>query len=219
MSRDLIEIYRAANPIQAQQLVAFLAEEGIEAYIENAALLGGAGELPLGWATSPRVTVAEDDLKRAQAFAAEFNRILVEGRQADFDVLRETRLAWSEWPCCPDCGRRRLTSCPACGEADDDFARSEFDEQGLVAKSLRSMEGTAGESEFRPLVECSMCEERFRPKFYQRCAACGHDFGEGADPRWESEPSTVKWYAVLLVVAIVGSLAWAVGVLRQMGRL
>ncbi|MFK7821487.1 MAG: DUF2007 domain-containing protein [Planctomycetaceae bacterium] len=62
----LIEVYSAANSPEAHLLVSRLADDGIPARIVGEALGTGAGELPVGYATSPRIWVHEEHAERAR---------------------------------------------------------------------------------------------------------------------------------------------------------
>lgn len=214
MSRDVVEIYRAATPLQAQQLIAFLDAEGIDAYPSNVGLQGAAGDVPFGWATSPVVVVAEDDEKRARAFAAEFDRMLREGRGPDFGETAEQITAWREWPACPQCRTRRMTACPVCGEAGDNFAKTDYDERGAEVNPSRRDVPLHEVDSNRPLIECPMCEERFRPEFYRRCAHCGHDFGEGIDLDEKSNREPLRWDTMVLfgfIAFCLITIGWLLG--------
>jgi membrane protease YdiL (CAAX protease family) len=103
---DPIELYRARGLPEAHAIRLLLEGEGVPVRIENELLQGAVGELPLGWATAPRVVVG-----RAHAAAA---RALLEGflRRAD-------RPRGGEDPtlCCLACGAAmgEAETCPACG--------------------------------------------------------------------------------------------------------
>jgi hypothetical protein len=80
-------IFRPANPIDAQRLVALLAEEGIEAHVQGTYLSGAIGELPAG--DLLRVWVEDGDATRARELVAEFEaerRALAEVDDKDDDA-------------------------------------------------------------------------------------------------------------------------------------
>jgi hypothetical protein len=95
---------------------------------------------------------------------------------------------WADWPCCPDCGRRRRTRCPTCDLGSDEFLLAEY---LPVAESLPAARGcsscgtgapsgpSACEPDFGVLLMCPACDEAFSPQFYRLCEQCGHDFGDG----------------------------------------
>lgn len=56
-----VEVYRAANALQANLLQATLSEAGIRSQVVGEFRQGGLGDLPLGWPTSPRILVDADD--------------------------------------------------------------------------------------------------------------------------------------------------------------
>lgn len=58
---DPVELYRARGLPEAHSIRLALEAEGIAVFIENEHLQGALGELPLGWATSPRVLVNRAD--------------------------------------------------------------------------------------------------------------------------------------------------------------
>ncbi|MBI1348836.1 DUF2007 domain-containing protein [bacterium] len=67
MSQEpLVEAYRAANGPQAHLVANFLQEAGIPAFVDGDELGGGAGGLPAGWATAPRVLVPKTELAHAR---------------------------------------------------------------------------------------------------------------------------------------------------------
>jgi hypothetical protein len=89
---------------------------------------------------------------------------------------------WLSWPQCPICAQRRQARCPTCGFAADDFPLADYQELGAVSRSpLGATELQIADAELDEaiLLMCPQCEEAFRPHFYDRCAACGYNFGEG----------------------------------------
>lgn len=65
-TENLVEAYRALNGPQAHLVAQFLQEAGISAFVDGDELGSGAGGLPAGWATSPRVLVPEHEVQRAR---------------------------------------------------------------------------------------------------------------------------------------------------------
>ena len=61
---ELIEVYRAANPIEAHTIRLALEDAGIKVEIDGESLQGG--EYPLGWSTAPRILVAESQVTAAR---------------------------------------------------------------------------------------------------------------------------------------------------------
>ena len=57
LNQQFVEVYRARNAPQAHLLRGTLEEAGIAVRIEGELLQGLAGELPMGWASAPRVLV------------------------------------------------------------------------------------------------------------------------------------------------------------------
>ncbi len=56
---ELVEIYRAPSLPQAHALRLVLEEAGIRVQIEGEHLQGAVGQLPIGWATAPRLLAPE----------------------------------------------------------------------------------------------------------------------------------------------------------------
>jgi hypothetical protein len=54
-----VEVYRARSSAQAHLIKNALQEAGVPAIVENDLLQGVLGDVPLGWATAPRVLVEE----------------------------------------------------------------------------------------------------------------------------------------------------------------
>ncbi|MBN2579891.1 MAG: DUF2007 domain-containing protein [Pirellulales bacterium] len=167
---DLIEIFRAGNPQEAFLLKNHLEEEGIRATVMNNVLEGGAGVDVLGWATQPRVMVAESDAERARQIAldAERWRVNISPLQAPEPEGDESDAGW---PRCPNCGRRRLTACPYCGTAGTDFRRGDAEPGGEESAS----------APLPAIVLCHTCDEPFRPQYLRRCEWCGHEFADGVE--------------------------------------
>lgn len=68
----IVEVYSAANVIEAQELCAVLEEEAIQTQIVGDQLGNAAGCLPLGEVLEPRIWVRESDAKRAQEIIEEW---------------------------------------------------------------------------------------------------------------------------------------------------
>jgi putative signal transducing protein len=67
-----VEVYRTTTGAQAHLLRNLLDDAGIEAQVENDLLQGVAGEIPLGWATAPRVLVPAHQQAEARAVIERF---------------------------------------------------------------------------------------------------------------------------------------------------
>jgi hypothetical protein len=65
---SLVEVYRAKDSPQAHLLRTALEDAGIRALVEGDLLQGAVGELPLGWASAPRIMVEECHATQARAF-------------------------------------------------------------------------------------------------------------------------------------------------------
>lgn len=192
MSYRPIVVYAASSAPQAHLLVGLLAEQGIEAKVENDFIQGAAGSLPLGIRGAAKVVVDETNAERARAFALSFDEQVVAGQHqvSVADMAPETD-DWDEWPTCPECGERRQAECPYCGGAGDDFRLADVEETATGA---------------RVLFACPSCDDTFEPKFYRRCARCGHDFGSGVAVELD-EPESVNPRVVVVLVLLVASAA------------
>ena len=71
---DVVEVYSAANLPEAHQVKNLLQDEGIQARVVGEALQTGAGELPIGWTTAPRLWVAQADCERARQIIDEWEQ-------------------------------------------------------------------------------------------------------------------------------------------------
>jgi hypothetical protein len=119
---------------------------------------------------------------------------------------------WDQWPCCPDCARRRPTECPVCGVSGDAIPLADCWTDELP---LRGTRGDALASENSPhlapvLLVCPCCDEPFRPRFFRYCHACGHDFGDGLQRAGDPEPigGRAIWTAAGLMIVGLLLLAW-----------
>ncbi|HAY79931.1 MAG TPA: hypothetical protein DCY79_09020 [Planctomycetaceae bacterium] len=52
-------------------------------------------------------------------------------------------------------------------------------------------------------VRCQLCDELFRPDFYDRCHQCGYEFGDGL-PSDSIEPDEVTARALIVTAALLG---------------
>ena len=133
------------------------------------------------------------------------------------DDAPEELSSWADWPTCPRCGRRRQARCATCGFAADDFPLAEYQEIGWDAPSRARPEEPNAAAGARVLLMCPVCEEAFRARFYDRCAACGYEFGEGvrlAGAAYEPLSPRVLWLAAGLAFALAALLAYFWLILR-----
>ncbi len=205
---DLIPVYSAADLMQAQMLRDELDERGIAAWIINEALAGGAGELPLGWSSSPRVVVAQEDVPKAREIAVAFDRAFA-GRRRTTVPEKESAapvVDQDPWPRCPMCASRRRATCRICGTSGTDFPR------GYQVQGDDSEPGAL-------IVVCPMCDEPFAPRFYKHCEHCSYEFEDGIDVPRPAQPIEELrtdmrriWLVLagmaLLGLATVGYLFW-----------
>jgi len=98
---------------------------------------------------------------------------------------------WAQWPRCARCGQRRLTVCPTCGTAGDQWEPADY---AGPAEPLRRSRGeadapcmptsddpAAAQHAQEILLACPQCDEVCAPRFYRHCARCGQDAGEGIE--------------------------------------
>jgi hypothetical protein len=107
---------------------------------------------------------------------------------------------WAAWPLCPQCQARREAQCTVCSAHGTDFRLADFEEPEHPEE---------GDSDADVLLLCSTCDEPFTPKFYRRCAECGHDFGAGierAEVVRDELNSRVIVVCIVMVILLVGLL-------------
>lgn len=188
--------YRALDPVQAQLLCEWLAAQGIVARVQNDAVSGAQGELPLGWSMAPQVVVNAADLPRArewiEAFEEKWRRSL--SRQSEL-AGGERGAFTADWPTCPRCEARRIARCRYCGEAGNAFRLADPVVEGGPQ-----------------LLVCPGCRDCIEPEYYRRCHQCGFDLGDGVEVAGaEVRPLQPINPRLLLVLAllIAGGLALA----------
>lgn len=132
--------------------------------------------------------------------------------------LAQRRL-WAEWPTCPGCGKHRMTSCPACGEASEQFRLATAESQGAEPPPASLPILDLSEDDRYPHLVCPTCDDHFRPQFYQQCAWCGHEFEDGKQvvvKLAEQEMSHREWWTVWGLIGLaVGTLVWFAFVLSK----
>ena len=89
---DIAEVYRAANPVEADLLVGMLQVHGIEAKAIGNELASAVGEIPV-WEAAPRIWVPQSDAEQA--------RQLILDHQTG-DKTQETQRDPRGWTC-PRC--------------------------------------------------------------------------------------------------------------------
>ena len=122
---------------------------------------------------------------------------------------------WLSWPQCPICARRRQARCPTCNHADDDFPLADFQELGADWRRSSGADLHFADADEAVLLMCPHCEEAFRPRFYDRCAACGYEFGEGVRMEFSQfddfSPRVVWAVAAIFAIAItIYAWFWAI---------
>lgn len=226
MDSDLEVIYKAANAQQAAILKNILEEEGIDSTVTNLALMGGAGELPVGWSSAPCILVRQEDYERAKVIAEQFDHDLSHATSSSLnnDSKKSSTTATDTyddeldsdsldptWPPCPACAEPRRGRCSHCGAFDAYFSPAEY----MVTDRRGHEDPSSGAESFK--VEspedhfmCSVCDEAMLPEPLRYCQSCGNDFGEGlvlsAPERAESNPRVTITIAVLIAIGLAGLL-------------
>lgn len=194
MESELVEIYRARNGVEAALLRDRLGELGITAFVTNDNLNAGKIDL-LGFPTDPAVLVHAADAQVARQIAEAFEDGLGQPVSAE-GQLEET----SDWPLCPACGKRRMTSCPACQCAGTDFPPGDLPppEAGDAAPVAAPA----------PILICPRCDEPFAPRYLPRCEWCAHVFDpEAAAQEPELLADATVTHRVGIVLTILAILA------------
>jgi hypothetical protein len=103
-SNDPVEVYRARGLADAHTLRLLLDAEGIPAWVDNELLQGALGDIPLGWATAPRVLVGRGDEAAARAVVEQFTREHATAGPAGELACLACRSPMGEADTCPACG-------------------------------------------------------------------------------------------------------------------
>jgi hypothetical protein len=232
MSQQQTVIYAARTLQDAHLLKNLLQQFEIEAAVLNDLLERGSGVGVVGWPTSARVVVAEEDAPRAREIALEFDRQLgstAAGPTDEGPQAEEPAAAPEPWPTCPGCGARRSTRCPICGTAGSDFQAADMGFvwiPGLADAAAEAPSCTCGPGGCTPVREqaeipaveedeaesparllvCPTCDEPFTPQYPRLCEWCGHDFGDGYEVELPQEPE--EQINARVIAAIVGLLAF-----------
>ena len=203
MAHDPTEIYRAASTQQAHMLAGMLQEFGIEAIVYSDMQTVAGGEVPLGWSSAARIVVPHEQAAAGRQLVMKFEEQARNGQLAPpAEIDDGTTEVWREWPLCPECGQKRQALCSICGTAGTEFP---------FVDKIRS-----GGSE-QVLLYCGTCDDHFRPQFYRRCHACGHDYGDGirigGDNRPAPEPVPPRVWLVaggvaVVLAALIAYFAW-----------
>ncbi|HTN74504.1 MAG TPA: hypothetical protein VL096_04630, partial [Pirellulaceae bacterium] len=167
MSQDLITIYRTPHRQRAQSLVLLLKERAIAAWLTPWPSEPSKEDTVPAGSEMPSVSVAASDAEIAREIANEFEQ-QCEAQQAAAGSSTTFDDATYIWPHCPACMQRRLTVCPFCKSAGNDFELGYTGPQAEAGATARPI-----------MVTCPTCDEAFHPQFYRLCEQCGHDFGDG----------------------------------------
>lgn len=102
-----------------------------------------------------------------------------------------------------------------CGTASNTFPLAEYQAAGQPQRPTRELAGERSARNSAPgvLLVCTHCDEAFTPQFYRICPACGHDAGDGIDPRRHAtDPISgrvlLAIYALVAVIALLLLYFW-----------
>jgi hypothetical protein len=216
-------IYVAGTVEQAHLLRNALVDLGIEAHVNNDSLRYAVGELPAGWPTAARVVVHESDAEDARRIALAFDRMGSERALGAADLPDESDETEHDepdwpWPCCPSCGKPRLTSCPICETSGTSFPQAyhpqsdEPDDVGKLASGSEPQSPAESARESRLTVICPTCDEPFSPAFPARCEWCGYRFADGVElTAPQAPPIDSTEFNLRVAVVIVGLVAAMLG--------
>lgn len=115
-----VEVYAAADTLQAHFLKNLLQDSGIEARVMGESLRAVAGGVPPGQATAPQLSVPKADGARA--------RRLIEAWEASRRARSTNDDDASTWPC-PSCGQlveASFSTCWKCGTATESDTSMHF---------------------------------------------------------------------------------------------
>lgn len=122
----VVEVYNAANAVEAYALKNVLEESGIRTRVVGDMLQTAAGELPVGFRASPRIWVTKGDEARAKEILA-----ACEAHHRG-DVAENTVATWK----CPNCGEEVETDFELCWNCQRPRAkRLTFFDFFLISKS------------------------------------------------------------------------------------
>lgn len=202
MSEWQVEIYRAANTVQAGLLRHLLAEHGIRAWVVNDFLSGEGGELPLGITNAPRIVVSSLHAEEAVELTKHFEEQISGKWQSDADdMIDDSERTLGVWPQCYSCGKKRTTVCPYCGTSGINFPWAD--------------EGDPTEEYPELWLECPVCDSVYEPDYLARCEWCGYRFPSGIPaPVAPAPQSRLSWelnWRIVFVVAAAAVLLATVG--------
>jgi hypothetical protein len=173
MAEDLVTIYTAASPQEAEFLRQILAESDIPSWLINET--SSQVLLKEAWMLSARVVVAREDAVEARAIALRLDAHLAARRSLPAKPEPDVSTmilddADSFWPRCPVCGVRRLAVCRICETSGRDFP---------LAFAPPPLPDDDNAHRPQKMVVCPTCDEPFHPRYFRLCEHCGHEFPDG----------------------------------------
>ena len=120
----VVEVYSAANSVEAHGLHGILEERGIRAEVVGESLANAAGRLPLGQSIAPRIWVREGDAGRAREIIEEYASQPRQERSGASDDDQSQDVAFFCEECrngviFPNSRRGHVETCPHCGSYVD----------------------------------------------------------------------------------------------------
>lgn len=206
MSENLTVIYEARTAADANELQQRLANAGLEAVVLNEIDQMETGTDAIGLPRPLGVAVLREHADAGRQIAEAFDEELFakgEAQQAAAGETEATEPAEPEegkedalWPLCPECGARRVTTCPVCKTSGSHFP---------LADANASEASEPAELPTR-MVICSTCDEPFMPQYLRHCEWCGHEFEDGVERSHEPVEEVLSGRAIAVILALVALL-------------
>lgn len=206
---QLVSVYRASSPQQAALVKQLLEGLEIECVADGDALQNAGGELPVGWASAPKIRVWKKDEEEARQIIEEFERGDFASDKADMATVDYSEVGF-EWPECPNCQESRQAFCPFC-----QFVGLDFETETRYQIKMND-QGEVYDQGWNPfLLKCPICAEKHEPAFIDNCRICKHefvDFGGTSNsvPIDEPEVDQLNLAVVATTVLILGFIALAI---------
>jgi len=96
MTESFVEVYRAAHALDAKLMQVCLEEAGLEVQLQGELLQNALGDIPLGWATAPRLLVPESQAMPARELITAVQHEIAQRRLVEEGQQAEDRLSGDE---------------------------------------------------------------------------------------------------------------------------
>ena len=121
-------VYTARDKQQAHLLRSLLEEAGFEAAVTGEASCEDPGADAAAAGTGVQVVVARRDASAARRLIEDLDRRgALASAPGRAPAAEQEDVELAEWPCCPECGARRTTTCPVCQTSGTDFPQADSD--------------------------------------------------------------------------------------------